>query len=115
MQYNKFRVSDKANRTLNGKTYASRKEMLYRSALNVMSRAADVKKRVICIEEQVPFKLEIGTNIICKYILDFRVTYGDGRMDHIDVKGYKKGTAYEIFRIKKNLMRALLDITVIEI
>lgn len=50
------------------------------------------------------------------YILDFK--YFDkekGGHVHEDVKGYKKGPAYDLFRLKKNLMRAIYGIEIIEL
>ena len=39
----------------------------------------------------------------------------DGKVKVFDVKGYKKGAAYQTFRIKKNVIQALYNIEIIEI
>lgn len=48
------------------------------------------------------------------YIADFTYNTPDGKLVVEDVKGYKRGTAYEVFKIKKKLMYHFHKINVIE-
>ena len=48
------------------------------------------------------------------YVADF-VYFRDGKLVVEDVKGYKGGGAYAVFKIKKKLMRWLKDIEVKEV
>lgn len=48
---------------------------------------------------------------ICKYIADFRVTYADGRIEVVDVKGVRTG----VYRLKKKLVEAQYGIIIIEV
>jgi len=115
MPYNKFRVAPKAERILNGKIYASKKEKTFAQKLELLKSAKDPKERVVAVEEQVTYRLEANGVKICDYRLDFKVTYADNRIVYYDCKGYTKGTAYGIFKLKKNLMRACLGIDVVEV
>lgn len=112
---NKFKVAPKEQRTLNGKVYASKKEMTYAIKLNSLKKAKRKEDRVVSVEEQVKFSLDVNGCHICNYILDFKVYYGDGRIEHIDVKGYTKGTIYRLFKMKSKLMEAIYGIDVIEV
>lgn len=115
MTYNKYRVAPKAKRTLGDKVYASNKEKLYRQKLDLLKSAKNDSERVVDIKEQVPFELVVNGVKICKYILDFKVTYADGRVECVDCKGFKGGTAYQVFKLKKQLMSACYQIHVIEV
>jgi hypothetical protein len=88
----KYNVAPKSQRTLKGTTYMSKLEMLYRKHLDLLSKATLLKDRVVKIEEQVPYVFIINGVKICTYLLDFRVTYGDGRTEHVDVKGVRTAT-----------------------
>ena len=53
---------------------------------------------------------------ICTYKADFQYWDIDKEKTVIeDVKGYKKGQAYQMFRIKKKLVEAIYGITITEI
>jgi hypothetical protein len=95
----------------NGRKYHSKKEAEFAKDLDIQQKA----KEVIKIEPQVPFILKIGDIKMAKYVLDFRVTYKDGSIKHYDVKGAKQGLPYDIFVIKKKLMKVIYDIEVIEV
>lgn len=95
----------------NGIVYSSKKEYEYSKQLE------NLKKHNI-IEDycsQVTFHLTINEQLICRYIADYVVFYHDGSFAVIDVKGYKSGQAYSIFKLKKKLMKALLNIEIIEV
>lgn len=95
--------------------FDSRKEAEYYQELLIAKKANDSKDRVVKIELQVPFVFMHNGISICKYVLDFRVTYDDGRLEFVDVKGYRKGPAYATYRIKKKLMKAFFNIDIKEI
>lgn len=99
----------------NGVKYDSKKESEYAFKLDILKNAKDITERVLDIERQVTYKLQVNAIHICKYILDFKVTFADGRIEYIDVKGYKKGGAYSIFKIKKSLMEACHGILIKEV
>jgi len=100
--------------------YDSKKEAHYRMQLDLQRRAKNKKDRVISVEEQVrydiilPCKLNKKDMLMCFYLLDFKVEYADGRIEHIDVKGTTKGCVYQHFRLKKKLVQAQYGITIIE-
>lgn len=99
----------------NGRTFDSKKEAEYAGELDLMRKAAGESDRVVDVEYQIPYVLEVKDQKIGKYILDFKVTYADGRIEHVDVKGLRKGAAYQMFRWKAKHMKAQYGIEVIEV
>jgi hypothetical protein len=99
----------------NGVVYDSLKEAAYRKTLEFLKHAHDPKQRVTQIEEQVPFNITIKGKHICTLILDFVVHYADMHVEYVDVKGYKAGAAYNVFRIKRDAVNAQYDITIKEV
>lgn len=98
----------------NGNKYDSKSESLYALTLDIKRKADDPDQKVLKVERQVLYEVVVESVLICKYYLDFRVTYHD-RIECIDVKGYKKGAAYQVFRIKKKLVEAIYGIKILEI
>lgn len=103
MTYNKYKVAPKEDRTYKGVVYDSKLEMKYRQKLDLFTMASIPKEKVVRIEEQVPYSFIINGKLICKYLLDFRVTYADGHIEYIDCKGMKT----DIYQLKKKLMGAI--------
>lgn len=64
---------------------------------------------------QVKYSIVVNGDHICKYIADFVITYPDGKVVVEDVKGMRFGAAYQMFRLKKKLLKATLGIEVIEV
>jgi hypothetical protein len=103
--------------------YDSKKEAKYAGELKSLMLATDDSTRVEKIEEQVKFELipkQIGDDGKVKeraihYIADFVVTYGDGRVEVIDVKGYRGGAAYATYVIKRKLMLHIHKISIKEV
>lgn len=93
-----------------GRMYHSAKEAEYAQFLDAMRRAKHEKDRVVRVEPQVPYKLAVNGVLVCKYYLDFKVTYADGRIEHVDVKGVKT----DVYKLKKKLMKACHGIDIIE-
>lgn len=96
-----------------GEVYDSTKEGLYSQQLNIQKRLPPGHPdKVVKYETQVRYDFYVNGVLICFYLLDFKVYY-ERRIEHVDVKGYKKGTVYRTFQIKQNLMLAVHGITVI--
>lgn len=110
MKRTKYGVSEKADRTYNGTVYMSKLESRYRAHLDILKKAANPKEKVLKIEEQVPFEIIINDHKICKYLLDFKVTYQD-RTEYVDVKGIKT----DIYKLKKKLVEACYPIKIKEV
>lgn len=99
--------------------YDSKKEAAFGRELELLRGAEDPSVRVARIEHQVRFELipaqrsEAGKLLErkCEYVADFRVTRAHGRVDVIDVKGYKTPE----YIIKRKLMLFLHGIRVIEV
>lgn len=111
MKYSKYGVSSVADRTLNGKVYMSKLEKNYRVHLDILKKATKNEDKVLHIFEQVPYIIIVNGKIICKYILDFEVIYGDGRKEYIDVKG----VATDVYKLKKKLVEACYPIKIREV
>ena len=114
--------------TANGTTYDSIKEKKRHDELLLLERAGQIKH----LEKQVKFVLipaQREADVIGKrgcvypgklierelsYIADF-VYYENGKKVVEDVKGYKGGSAYTIFTIKRKLMLYLYGIRIREV
>lgn len=100
---------------IDGVTFDSKKEGERYRVLKTLRNHADPAQKVTKIKRQVPYLVEVNGQKICNYKLDFEVTYGDGRVEYEDVKGLRKGSAYQVFRLKKKLVEAIYGIKIIEI
>jgi len=107
----KYNVAPKAQRTYKGKVYDSKLEKSYRGRLELLKKATTDKNRVIDIQEQVPFEFVINGTKICTYRLDFKVTYADGRVEFVDIKGI----VTSVYSIKRKLMLAVYGIKIKEV
>lgn len=100
-----------------GNIYDSKKEAQYAMLLD-----NEIKKgNIIKYERQIRFDIRVDQNTIAFYKADFKVYYrnrldqkGDGPIEYWDIKGLKKGGAYQLFRLKKKLVEALYHIKIIE-
>ena len=99
---------------VNGITFDSKKEALYYTNLLLCKRTSLLKDKVLEIELQPRYDIIVNKKKIGFYKADFKVKYHD-RVEIIDVKGLKKGAAYQIFRLKKKLVEALYNIEIIEV
>lgn len=102
---------------VNGNTYDSRKEYRRFCELSLLQRAGAITELQRQVEfELIPAQREPDTvgvrggikkgKVIerkCCYVADF-VYKKNGKLVVEDVKGYKKGTAYDLFSIKRKLM-----------
>ncbi len=85
-----------------GEWYDSKKEARYAAQLNLLKHAVDLHERVVQVERQPVFLLVEKPNRLT-YRADFRVTYADGRIEVVDVKG----VLTPVFKLKVKLMKAL--------
>ena len=104
------------NKKTNG--FDSAREQTYAYHLEALKHASDPCERVVTIEYQVKFNLIPSQRVRgvvverpCDYIADFRVTYFDGRVEVIDVKGFKT----KDYIIKRKLMRHVHGIAIREV
>lgn len=94
-----------------GEKYDSKKEADYARDLDTARSANSPRFRVVKVERQIPFRINVEGIKICTYIADFVVKYQDGHEEIIDVKGFRT----EVYKIKKKLVEALFKIKIIEI
>lgn len=97
-----------------GILFDSKKEGLYYYKLLMLKKAKNKDERVVDIELQVRYNIIVNNTKIGFYKADFRVKYANKRTEVIDVKGLKKGSAYQLFRLKKKLVEAIYNIEIIE-
>lgn len=98
-----------------GRWYDSKKEAAYSRYLDTLRRAHKDSEKVVLIEYQVPYPIHINEIEVFKYVLDFKVTYANNHIEYFDVKGYKKGPAYELFKLKARSVQAQYGIEIKEI
>ncbi len=94
----------------NGVVFHSKKEASFAAQLDQLKKAEKPSERVEKYEMQVRYPLIVNDIKICTYVLDFLVTYSDGRKEHIDVKGFSTTN----YKLKKKLMLGVHGITIIE-
>lgn len=93
-----------------GLKFMSKKEAEYAMQLDWQKKAKG-KDKVLEWVPQVPFQVVLNGIKICKYIADFKVTYADGRVEIVDVKGVRT----DVYRLKKKLVEAQYGIQIIEV
>lgn len=93
-------------RNSDGEKFRSKVELRYAGKLKVLMHIGEVVK----VEREVRYEFTVNGVLVGAYLLDFRVTYADGRVDHVDTKS--KPTLTPLFRIKQALMLACHDIEV---
>ena len=111
MRKGKYNIAPKSKRTYKGTVYMSKLESDYRKHLDLLTKVTTLNNRVVGIKEQVPFEIIINGKKICKYLLDFKVEYGDGRIEYVDTKGL----ITPMYRIKKKLVEAMFPIKIKEV
>lgn len=91
----------------NGTKYQSKKEANYARELDLRFKARDIENW----ERQVPFPIEVNDINVGKYMLDFRVTYPNGDVEYVDVKGMKT----DLYKFKKKCVEAQYGIEIKEV
>jgi hypothetical protein len=94
-----------------GRWYDSKAEANFAMILDADRKQRSPAKKVVDVQPQVPYQVTVNGKKICKYIADFVVTYGDGRVVVYDVKGVRTG----VYKLKKKLVEALYPITIVEV
>ncbi len=98
---------------VDGIRFASKKEAARYGALKLLEKAGEITS----LEIHPRHKIAINGKKICTYVGDFRyidlTLGGDERWE--DVKGYRRGPAYNLFKLKQALMLAIDDIEVVEL
>jgi hypothetical protein len=110
-KHNKYR-----NRKVvaHGIEFDSEKEADYYSKLILLKKTGTVKN----FEHQKRYDIIVNDKYIAHYKLDFFVEYTDGRVEHVDIKGFDKKTGKfvttPLFNLKKKLVEAIYGITIIK-
>lgn len=109
MRFNKYGVSPKSQRTMDGIVFDSKKEMAYYQELLLRKKAKDIDG----FERQVPFIYwnKQNTKKLFTYNADFIVYYKDKPEEVIDVKGFRTA----LFILKKKLIEDRFDIKILEV
>lgn len=96
---------------IDGIRFASKKEGKRYTELKLMERG----NLITDLKLQQAIKCMVNGELVCKYVSDFSY-YDKGKSTIIweDVKGYKGGQAYQIFLLKKKLVRACTGIEITE-
>lgn len=95
----------------NGITFDSTKEAKYCQSLDLLKSAKVTSDRVLRYERQIPYVFSVSGTLICTYKLDFKIYYADGRVEYVDVKGFKT----DVYIIKKKMMKAFYNIEIKEV
>ena len=94
----------------NGKIYDSKKEAQYAERFYNLMLEGEVAE----VQEQVRFDIVVNDTKIGWYVCDFVVLTKYG-WEHYDVKGFRGGAAYSMFKYKKKLIKALYNVDIIEL
>lgn len=96
-------------------TFDSVKEYKAYLQFKAQMKAVDKDLQVQSIERQVRYDIAIAGQKIGFYKLDYMVRYANGNKRYFDVKGCRKGCAYQLFKLKKKLVQSIYGITIEEI
>lgn len=100
---------------VDGIKFHSKKEAKRYQELKLLEKARSKNVMQMHLELQPRFQLKVKDQLICTYVGDF-MYWDDEKNKKIveDVKGAKTGAAYDLFRIKKKLMKAIYGIDILE-
>ncbi len=93
--------------TLDGITFASKREAERYATLKLLEKAGDITK----LELQPKYLLVVNGQLICTYVADFRYRNHKGKLVVEDAKGFPTRD----YQLKKKLMRAIHDIEIREV
>lgn len=82
----------------NGRRYHSKAESLYARDLDLRQKAGDI----LHWRPQVSYPIMVNGDKICTYVMDFVVTYPDGVIELVEIKGMETA----VFKLKAKLLRA---------
>jgi hypothetical protein len=89
-----------AERTFQGRTYASKAECRYAQELELLRLSGAIRSW----DPQFPIPLEVNGLLVCKIVIDFRVQWKDGRTSLVEVKGHETPE----YKLKRKLFRAVM-------
>ena len=92
---------------VDGIKFDSNKEARVYQQLKLMEKGGVIKG----FERQVSYKFVHNGVKICEYRADFVVTFGDGRVEVWDAKGFKT----DVYKLKKRMMMAFFNIYIVEV
>ena len=97
---------------IDGYRFASAKEGRRYQALRLMEKAGEISD----LKLHTPYELAVNGVKVCTYIDDFNYWHEKTCTLVVeDVKGYRHGNPYRMFKIKAALMRAIHGIDVVEL
>ena len=105
LRRNKYGVSPKADRTVDGIVFDSKKEAKRYGELKLLEKVGEITN----LEIQPKFACVVNGKKICGYVADFRYETQNGEVIE-DVKGIKT----RIYSLKKKLVEALFGIEITE-
>lgn len=86
-----------------GRHYRSKKEAGYAQHLDILMKADDINERVIEWEYEPHLEVTCNGKRVFTYKIDFKVTYGDDRIEYVEVKGF----ATNYWRLKFKVVEAV--------
>lgn len=95
--------------TADGQKFKSQLEATYYNRMLMMQKGGLVK----LIEREIRYELIVNGVFLAAYMMDFRITYTDGRIEYVDCKSV--ATKTPLYMIKKGLMLALYGIELKEV
>ncbi len=109
--YPKYNKYHNKKTEFNGRVYDSKKEAMHAATLEMQRLAVDPKIKVVGVQPQVRFPLEVKGKKIGVYIADFVVAFSDGHSEIQDVKGVRT----TIYKWKKKHFEVQYGEKIIEI
>jgi hypothetical protein len=96
--------------TVDGIVFDSRHEAEVYQGLKLRQHAGEINS----LQCHFPLHIEVNGEHCFDYIADFRF-YDRERLVYQDAKGLRKGTAYQLFRLKAKVIKAALGIDIEEV
>lgn len=95
---------------VDGITFDSRHEAEVYTNLRIQQSLGQISN----LQTQVPIQVEVHGVHAFTYLADFSFIR-DGVKHYQDAKGYRKGSAYQLFKLKQKVIAAAIGITVEEV
>jgi hypothetical protein len=106
----RYRRAPKEERTLDGVTFHSKKEMRRYAELQVLERAG----KITDLQRQVRFRIEVNGVLICTYVADHVYTTILDGVETGQVVEDSKGHRTQLYKLKAKLMLAVHGIEILE-
>jgi Protein of unknown function (DUF1064) len=95
----KYGVAPKEDRTIDGITFDSKREAEIWQQYSYLQRAG----KITSIERQVRYPLHVAGILVATYVADLRLTWADGLVETVEVKGAETA----VWKLKHKLFCAL--------